>query len=111
MKESNLLKGIPAILAVFALGAPALAVADATSGLKGASVKVSYGDLDLEKSEGARILYRRLQQASKQVCDAQGPGDNRSAQDAYEARRCYKDALSDAVAKIDNDLLTQLHAS
>lgn len=111
MKESKLLKGILVTLAVFALGAPAMAAADGKSELQGVSVKVSYSDLDLEKSEGARILYRRLQQASKQVCDLQGLQDHRSARAVVEAKRCYNDALSEAVAGIDNDLLTQLHAT
>ena len=111
MKESKLLKGILVALTVFALGAPAMAAAADNSNLKGVSVKVSYGDLDLEKSEGAKVLYRRLQHASRQVCGARGLRGNRSIREAVMAQDCYENALSEAVARIDNDLLTELHSS
>lgn len=111
MKQSKLLKGILVTLTVFALGAPAIAAADSKSELQGVSVKVSYGDLDLEKSEGAQILYQRLQQASRKVCGARGLRGSGSLRQAIMAQECYKNALSEAVARIDNDLLTELHAS
>lgn len=111
MKESKLLKGILVILTVFALGAPAMAAADGKSDLKGVSVKVPYGDLDLGKSDGAKILYRRLQYASKKVCGVRGLRGNRSIREAAMAQECYRNALSEAVVRIDNDLLTELHAS
>ena len=72
MKESKLIKGLLATIIVVALGAPAIASADAKSDLAGVSVKVSYADLNLEKQEGAKALYRRLQQASRQACDVRG---------------------------------------
>ena len=111
MKQSNLIKGLVAALAIFALGTPALASADAKSELKGAAVKVSYGDLDLEKSAGAKALYRRLQQASRQVCDAGVLRGKRSVREMSDARRCYEETLAEAVARVDNDLVTQLHTS
>ena len=111
MKESKLFKGLLAAFATVALGTSALASADAKSELQGVAVKVSYADLDLEKYEGAKTLYRRLQQASRQVCGGRGLGGDRSISTLAETRRCYQEALSDAVAEIDNDLLTQLHNS
>lgn len=111
MKESKLLKGLVATFAVIALGVPAVASADAKGELKGVSVKVSYADLDLEKNEGAQTLYRRLQQASKDVCDARGLNGSRSVRELIGTRRCYRDALAEAVAGIDNELLTQIHNS
>ena len=65
MKESKLAGSLLAAIIVVALGAPAIASADAKSDLQGVSVKVSYADLNLEKQEGAKALYRRLQQASR----------------------------------------------
>ena len=108
MKESKLLNGLMATVAVIALSAPAAAFADAKGELQGVSVKVSYADLDLEKHEGASTLYRRLQQASKEVCDVRGMNGSRSIRRLAESKRCYRDALSEAVASIDNDLLTQI---
>ena len=54
MKESKLAGSLLAAIIVVALGAPAIASADAKSDLQGVSVKVSYADLNLEKQEGAK---------------------------------------------------------
>lgn len=111
MKESKLFQGLVATFAVVALSAPVIASADDKSDLQGTSVKVSYADLDLDKHDGAKALYRRLQQASRQVCDVRGLSGNRSIENLVETRRCYRNALSEAVAEIDNELLTQIHSS
>jgi len=109
MKESKLFKGLLATIIAIVLGAPTIASADAKSGLQGISVKVSYGDLNLEKQEGAKALYRRLQQASKRACDVRGLTVEGSLKRVTEARQCYREALSAAVDKIDNELVTQIH--
>lgn len=111
MKESKLFKGLLAAIVVVALGAPAYATADASSDLKGKSVKVSYADLNLEKYEGAKALYRRLQQASKQACNVRSLHEEGSLSRFNEGRQCYRETLSEAVAEIDNDLVTQIHSS
>lgn len=110
MKESKLIKGLLAAVVIVALGAPAYATAD-SSNLKGKSVKVSYADLNLEKVEGAKALYRRLQQASRKVCDIRSLHTEGSLKRFAEARQCYDDTLSEAVAELDNRLLTQLHTT
>jgi UrcA family protein len=111
MKESKLYKGLLATIVVVALGAPAIASADAKSNFQGVSVKVSYADLNLEKQEGAKALYRRLQQASKQACDVRTLREEGSVKRLGEARQCYNTALSKAVEELDNDLVTQIHSS
>jgi UrcA family protein len=112
MKESKLYKGLMATIIVVALGAPAIASADAKSELQGVSVKVSYADLNLEKQEGAKALYRRVQQASKQVCAwGRNLTIEASVRNMRDARQCYRQALSEAVAEIDNELVTQIHNS
>ena len=65
MKESKLIKGVVATVAVIAFAVPAVSSA---SELKGRAEKVTYSDLNPDKESGAEILYRRLQQASKRVC-------------------------------------------
>ncbi len=110
MKESKLYKGLMATIIVVALGAPAIASADAKSELQGVSVKVSYADLNLEKQEGAKALYRRLQQASRQACDVRGL-DTEWTKNMRDGRQCYQQALSEAVAEVDNELLSQIHNS
>ena len=111
MKESKLFKGLLATIIVVALGAPTIASADAKSELKGVSVKVSYADLNLEKQEGAKALYRRLQQASKQACDVQPLRNAGSVKRIIETKLCYREALTEAVAEVDNELLTEIHNS
>jgi UrcA family protein len=111
MKKSKLFKSLLAAIIVVILSAPTIASADANSGLQGVSLKVSYADLNLEKQKGAKALYRRLQQASKQACDVRGLNVEGSLKQATEARQCYREALSAAVEKIDSDLVTQIHSS
>ncbi len=111
MKESKLFKGLLAAIVIVALGSPAYVTADASSKLIGKSVKVSYSDLNLEKYDGAKALYRRLQQASKQACDIRSLREKGSLSRFTEDRQCYRDTLSEAVAEIDNDLVTQIHNS
>lgn len=109
MKTQKLITGLVATVAIFALGAPAIASADDANKIQGKAVKVSYADLNLSKEEGAKALYRRLQQASKDACDVNRVKDEGSAQRMSEAKRCYHIALSSAVAEIDSELLTQIH--
>ena len=109
MKESKLFKSLLAVFIVVVLGAPQIASADARSGLKGVSVKVSYGDLKMEMKEGANALYWRLKQASKQVCDVRGLKVEGTLKRIRETRQCYRETLSAAVEKIDNELVTQIH--
>ena len=111
MKESKLYKGLMATIIIVALGAPVIASADAGSELKGTAVKISYADLNLEKQEGAKALYRRLQQASKQACGYRRLGVAGSIQAKIEAEQCYRDALSALVEKLDSELVTQIHNS
>jgi UrcA family protein len=69
------------------------------------SVTVSYGDLDLSSPAGANALYRRIQGAAKQVCGYAGA-------DLIEQsiwRGCYRNAIANAVGKVNNPLLTAVH--
>ena len=111
MKESKIYKGLMATIIVVALGAPAIASADTGSELKGTAVKVSYADLNLEKQEGAKTLYRRLQQASRRACGYRGLRVAGSVESRAEARQCYDVTLSATVEKLDNELVTQIHNS
>jgi UrcA family protein len=69
------------------------------------SETVSYRDLDLSTIEGATTLYQRLKSAARHVCDE--PGANPFA--LQEWRSCYDAAMADAVAKVNNALLTTLY--
>ena len=106
MKESKILKGVIATVAVFAVSVPAIASADE---LKGRTEKVTYADLDVQKEEGASVLYRRLQQASKQVCGVESVRAAGGIRERARQQECYRSTLNEAVARIDNAALTTIH--
>jgi len=106
MKESKLIKGVVATVAVIAFAVPAVSSA---SEVKGRAVKVTYTDLNVDKESGAETLYRRLQQASKRVCGVESIKTAGGIQELKEQRRCYEDALDEAVARINNPILTRIH--
>ena len=108
MKQSKLMRGIIASVAFIVLTAPAIASAD---GLKGKAVKVTYADLNLEKETGAKSLYRRLQQASKQACGVESLKSAGSVKVMSEMRSCYRTALTAAVEEVDSVELTKIHES
>ena len=69
------------------------------------SVSVNYRDLNLSTIQDAITLYERLKGAARTVCD--GPMTGVVAY--QEWRSCYDAAIADAVAKVNNPLLTSLH--
>ncbi len=116
MKESKLFKRLVATFLVTVLGGPAVVLANTISYIEVGKASVSYADLNLESEEGVRVLYRRLKLASNKLCSATPPRIAGSLPNIYlgkygqETRQCYREALSNAVAKIDNEDLTRIHA-
>ncbi len=117
MKELKLFKSLVAIFMVIVLSGPAVVqAAGTTSYLEVGKARVSYADLNLESEEGVRVLYRRLKRASKDLCSATPPRIAGSVPNYYqpyngqETRQCYREALSNAVDKIENEDLTRIHA-
>jgi UrcA family protein len=115
MKESKLFKSLVATFVVIVLSGPAVVQAAGTiSYFEVGKATVSYADLNLESEEDVRELYRRLRYASKEVCNVASP----KIADSYvmklvrqrETRQCYREALSNAVDKFDNEDLTRIHA-
>lgn len=68
-------------------------------------VKVSFAELDLSKPAGARVLYRRLQNAASRVCGAR----DSITYNSRSTRECYDTALSNAVMDVNSPLLSQIH--
>ncbi len=117
MKEAKLFKSLVATFVVIVLSGPAVVQAAGTiSYIEVGKASVSYADLNLESEDSVRVLYRRLKRASKELCSATPPRIAGSVpiyyQDRYgrETRQCYREALSNAVDKIDNEDLTRVHA-
>ncbi len=112
MKESKLFKGLVATFVVIVLGGPAVVSAHTPSNFaEGPETTVSYADLNLESEEGVRVLYRRLQLASREVCSPWSLKITRSVFVNYESSACYRRTLSNAVDKVDNEDLTRIHAA
>jgi UrcA family protein len=100
--------GLVTLVATLATGA-ALLCAPAHAGSVDPeipTIAVGYADLDLTSEAGVTALYRRLQAAAKQVCS---PFASHEIGRALKRRACYNQALSDAVTKINVELLSVLH--
>ena len=89
-------------------------LADTPSNIEVAKATVSYTDLNLESEEDVQELYRRLQYASKEVCGVASLKIPESilARSSHRRaiRQCYRQTLSNAVDKFDNEDLTRIHA-
>jgi UrcA family protein len=94
---------LPVLMAFAAIAALPVTATHAESNEIKRSETVRYSDLDLKNQEAAVTLYRRLRSAAADVC-----GDPEV--DRYGAvpdyRRCFDDAMGDAVASVDQPVLT-----
>ena len=117
MKQSKLFRSLVATFVVIVLSGPAVVQAAGTiSYIDDGKAVVSYAGLNLENEESVRVLYRRLKRASKELCSDTPPQVAGSVPKIYqlsngvEIRQCYREALSNAVDKFDNEDLTRIHA-
>lgn len=110
MKQSKLIKRLAATFVIVVLGGPAAVLADTHSNFEDAKVRVSYADLNLENEEGVRVLYQRLQDASKEICNVGSLRHGGSIMMKFARSQCYRETLSNAVDKFDNGDLTRIHA-
>jgi UrcA family protein len=67
------------------------------------TVTVSYADLNLDRPEGAAVLYRRIKVAGKDVCSFL---ESRNPHMVLLWEQCMHKAIADAVAKVDKPVLT-----
>lgn len=67
------------------------------------SMVVHFADLDLSRTEGARVLYQRLRGAAETVC-AQLVDRDLAIQ--LRHARCVRAAIRNAVKKVDQPMLT-----
>jgi len=69
-------------------------------------ITVSLADLDVSKPAGANVLYGRIRGAARAVC---GLYDSRLLVMIALSRACYRSAVDNAVAQINQPLLTAVH--
>jgi UrcA family protein len=67
---------------------------------------VSFRDLNLNTTEGAEALYKRIKSAAIEVC---GVSDSFDLARMYVPRTCISEAVSRAVAQVNRPMLTSLH--
>jgi UrcA family protein len=80
--------------------------AESRPAMETTSVRVSYGDLDLSRAEGASMLYGRLKDAARKVC---GHSYYRDLVPFVNTKKCYTRALEDAVLTVEKQSLVTLH--
>jgi UrcA family protein len=70
---------------------------------------VTYSDLDLSTTDGARVLLTRIDRAAKRIC---GPGPSHSPLEPRAAayyRNCVVASVDAAVARVGSPALLALH--
>jgi len=65
---------------------------------------VTYQDLNLKTDAGVQVLYKRIEGAAKEVC---GGLEIRDLQGVRAHKACVQRAMDDAVAAVNNQMLTQ----
>jgi UrcA family protein len=101
---------LTASIIALALCGPSTTAAETDTGLRGTSKKVSYSELDLDKKEGAIVLYERLKIAARQVCSVRTYTVKGSLREAATRKACYRETLDAAVSQVNNVHVNKLHA-
>lgn len=91
-------------LSVMTLAGPALAEKSAAD----LSVRVSYSDLDLSKSDDASSMLKRLRIAVQRVC-VSDQDSNLTPSDVRAARACRSQLMKASVERIGSSELTRLY--
>jgi len=99
------------LAALVTLGLPSLTMAASPSNLNEGTIKVAYGDLDIDTMEGARTLYARIEKAAEIGCDLRPFSESGSIRHFNESRSCYKTNVTAAVERINSEALTKVHNS
>ena len=104
MKTFNSSKKV-ALFAVALLGATSFASGAQAGDIGPDGRTVQYADLNLNTSAGAKVLYRRIRNAAKQVC---GDEDSRQADVAAAAKACVDQAIVASVRAVNQQQLTRI---
>ena len=105
MHSCTLTRSLVPALACLAgvLAAPVVPAADSADATRSLAVRYSYEELSTVDS--ATGLYRRIEAAARFVCGAEG----RRMDERSDWKRCYRDAVHEAVIEVNNPLLTAVH--
>jgi UrcA family protein len=92
------------LLSALALVASSFAMADTVVNVKSETVR--YDDLRLISAVGAAVLYSRLRHAAERACTSL---DGKTPQLSSRYRACVDDAVSKAVADVNEPVLTKYY--
>jgi UrcA family protein len=70
------------------------------------STVVSYGDLNLDSEQGAKVLYARIRSAAGSVCSSL---ESRNLTEKKLWQGCFDNAVANAVGQVNNVRVTALH--
>ncbi|MHB8283380.1 MAG: UrcA family protein [Caulobacteraceae bacterium] len=100
------------LLTLAALALPALAHATPSADLTSdtAHVKVSFSDLNLDRTRDASVLLERVQTAALESCGA-STFSLPDYRDAVQRSACYRAGVAQAVGQIDAPKLTALYGA
>ena len=106
-------RGIKTVIlaSLVVLGLPSLVMAASPSQFGEGTIKVAYGDLNINTMAGAKTLYARMEKAAEVGCDLRPYSEIGSIKLYNESRACYKKNLAAAVERINSDTLTRIHNS
>ena len=100
--------GGSALVTALLLAAGSAGAADRTA--TSADIAVKYSDVELNSEADAEALYKKLRSAARAVCD-DNAGGHRTLEVRNRAERCTNQVLADAVRRINQPMLTALHAN
>jgi UrcA family protein len=110
------MKNLHTLFAITALAGGALAAAGlstiaraADSTLAPPSLKVFYGDLDINNVRGAAVLYQRISFAAETVCRDMGRSRQLAMMSRYSS--CMHGAIGNAVQHVNRPAVTEYAAS
>ena len=106
-------RGIKTVIlaSLVVLGLPSITMAASPNQFGEGTIKVAYGDLDINTMAGARTLYARMEKAAEVGCDLRPYRELGSLSRYKESRSCYNKILTAAVERIDSETLTKVHNS
>lgn len=84
----------------------AASAAHAQSAMETTTVTVRYGDLDVDHSDGAKVLLQRIRIASVRVCG--GEPDVRDPRQRESFEECRDQAVRSAVSQVNSPVLTAM---
>jgi len=82
----------------------------AAPGTASASMRVSYGDLNLTGEQGNKELYARIVSAARQVCAADQT-DSRDLHARALEQSCERQAVATAVERVNSPKLAALYSA